>query len=176
MSSTSTAISSESVAAKLAAEIQHEADSSKRCLERIPADKFSWKPHEKSMEMGKLASHVAEMFSWTSAVLPHSELDFAKMDYTPFDPQSTDDLVEFLNKSVNEAIETLSNTPDEAFLENWTLRKGDDVYFTLPKIAVMRDFVINHIIHHRAQLTVYMRLNDIPVPGLYGPSADEPTM
>ncbi|MBL8185485.1 MAG: DinB family protein [Blastocatellia bacterium] len=174
--STSTAQSSNNIAAALIGELEHEAATTRTCFERIPAEKFAWKPHEKSMEFGKLASHVAEMFGWTPVTLQNSELDFAKMDYKPFEPQSSDDLLEFLDKNVAEAIETLRNTPDEVFMENWTMRNGDTVYFTMPKVAVMRSFVMNHIVHHRGQLSVYLRLNDIAVPSIYGPSADEGQM
>ena len=174
--STSTAQSSNNVASAFIAELQHEAAATRKCLERIPAEKFDWKPHEKSMAFGRLASHIAEMFGWTPATLTQPELDFEKFDYTPYDPKSTQDLVEFLDKNVNEAIETLRNTPDDVFLENWTMRNGETVYFTMPKISVMRSFVGNHIVHHRGQLSVYMRLNDIAVPSIYGPSADEGQM
>jgi uncharacterized damage-inducible protein DinB len=128
------------------------------------------------MKFGQLASHIAEMISWTPTTLQTSELDFAKMDYKPFEPQTTDDLLEFFDKNLAEAVDTLKNTTDDVYLENWTMRKGDQVYFTMPKIAVMRSFVMNHIVHHRGQLSVYLRLNDIPVPSLYGPSADEGQM
>jgi uncharacterized damage-inducible protein DinB len=98
------------------------------------------------------------------------------MDYKPFEPKTTEELVEFLDKNVAEAIASLKASPDERFMENWTMRNGEQVYFTMPKIAVMRSFVMNHIIHHRGQLSVYLRLNDIAVPSIYGPSADEGTM
>jgi len=175
MSSTAAA-SSNNIASALIAEMELEASVARKCLERVPAEKFDWKPHEKSMAFGKLAVHIAEMFSWTSATLQHAELDFSKFDYKPHEPATTDVLVEFLDKNVAEAIDTLRNTPDEIFLENWTMRNGETVYFTMPKIAVMRSFVINHIVHHRGQLSVYLRLNDIAVPSIYGPSADEGQM
>ena len=174
--STSSAAVANSLAGILIGEMEQEASVARKCLERIPAEKFSWKPHEKSMTMGALASHVAEMFTWTQATLQSPELDFAKMDYKPFEPATTDELVEFFDKNVAEAIEVLRNTTDDVFLENWTLRNGESVYFTLPKAAVMRSFVLNHIVHHRGQLSVYLRLNDIPVPSIYGPSADEGNM
>lgn len=165
-----------SIAASLIAEMEHEAATTRACLERIPAEKFSWKPHEKSMEFAKLASHIAEMFGWTPPTILNTELDFAKMDYKPFEPQTTGELVAFLDKSVSEAIDVLRNTPDQVFFENWTLRNGETTYFTMPKVAVMRSFVMNHIVHHRGQLSVYLRLNDIAVPSIYGPSADEGNM
>lgn len=174
--STSTATESNTIASALIAEMEHEAATTRKCLERVPADKFDWKPHEKSMTFGKLASHVAEMFGWTPPTLQKDELDFSKMDYKPFEPQSTDELVEYLDKNVAEAIDVLRNTPDETFFENWTMRNGEQIYFTLPKIACMRSFIMNHIVHHRGQLSVYLRLNDIAVPSIYGPSADEGQM
>lgn len=174
--STSAVTESNTIASAFIAEMQQEAAVARKCLERVPAEKFDWKPHEKSMAFGSLASHVAEMFGWTGATLQHPELDFAKMDYKPLDPASNEDLVEFFDKTVAEAIDVLRNTPDEVFMEPWTLRNGETVYFTLPKVAVMRSMVMNHIIHHRGQLSVYLRLNDIPVPSIYGPSADEGQM
>jgi uncharacterized damage-inducible protein DinB len=116
------------------------------------------------------------MYGWTNHTLETSELDFAKMDYKPFEPSSTEELVEFFEKTSAGALESLKGTSDETFMEQWSLRNGEQVYFTLPKIAVMRDMVMNHIVHHRAQLSVYLRLNDIPVPPMYGPSADEGVM
>jgi uncharacterized damage-inducible protein DinB len=164
------------IATSLINEMTNEIQTTRKCLERIPADKFDYKPHEKSMEMGKLASHIAEMFGWTGPTIKDTELDFAKMDYKPFEPKTTAELVEFFEKQAAEALQTLEGTPDETFMEAWSLRNGEQIYFTLPKVAVMRSFVMNHLIHHRGQLSVYMRLNDIPVPGIYGPSADEPNM
>ncbi len=175
MSSTAAA-SSNNIGSAFIAELQHEAATTRTCLERIPEDKFGWKPHEKSMEFGRLASHIAEMFGWTPTTLQQAELDFAKLDYKPFEPSTNEALLEYLDKNVAEAIDTLRNTTDEQFMENWTMRNGETVYFTLPKAAVMRSFVMNHIIHHRGQLSVYLRLNDIAVPSIYGPSADEGQM
>lgn len=174
--STASAVVTNTIGLTILAEMEHEAKTVREMLSRIPSDKFDWKPHEKSMAFGKLASHVAEMFAWTPATINHSELDFAKMDYKPFEPSTTEDLVEFLDKNVAEAIETLRNATDDKFTENWSLRNGENVYFTMPKAAVMRTFVMNHIIHHRGQLSVYLRLNDIAVPSIYGPSADEGQM
>jgi len=172
----STGVSSNNISTALIAEIEHEAAVTRTVMERIPAEKFDWKPHEKSMTFGRLASHVAEMFGWTPPTMENAELDFAKMDYKPFEPKTTEELVEFLDKNVAEAIASLKASADDRFMENWTMRNGEQVYFTMPKIAVMRSFVMNHIIHHRGQLSVYLRLNDIAVPSIYGPSADEGTM
>ncbi|MEO8649414.1 MAG: DinB family protein [Acidobacteriota bacterium] len=174
--SSSTAASSNNISSALIAEMEQEAATSRKCLERVPAEKFHWKPHEKSMEFGSLAVHIAEMFGWTPPTMQQSELDFAKMDYKQYEPATTEDLVEFFDKTVAEAIEALRNASDDQFMEPWTLKNGEKSYFTMPKIAVMRAFVMNHIIHHRGQLSVYLRLNDIPVPSIYGPSADEGQM
>jgi uncharacterized damage-inducible protein DinB len=157
-------------------EMEQEAATTRKLLERIPADKFAWKPHEKSMGMGQLASHIAEMFDWTKPTLEQPELDFSKFDYKPFAPTSGDELLEFFDKNVAIALETLKNTADETFFEPWTMRNGEQIYFTMPKAVTMRSFVMNHIVHHRGQLSVYLRLNDIPVPAIYGPSADEGQM
>jgi uncharacterized damage-inducible protein DinB len=174
--STSSVASSYNLAGVLAAEMQQEAESTRKCLERVPAEKFDWKPHEKSMTMSRLASHVAEMFAWTGSTLEHSELDFSKIDYKPAEPKTTADLLELLDNNVTEALTSLKNTSDEKFMEPWTMRNGEQIYFTMPKAAVMRTFVMNHIVHHRGQLSVYLRLNDIAVPAIYGPSADEGSM
>lgn len=160
----------------LHAEMEQEAATTRKVLERIPADIFGWKPHEKSMGMGQLASHIAEMFSWTGPTLNQPELDFSKFDYKPFEPTTSEDLLEYFDKNILEALDMLKNTSDETFFEPWTMRNGEQIYFTMPKAVTMRSFVMNHIVHHRGQLSVYLRLNDIPVPAIYGPSADEGAM
>jgi uncharacterized damage-inducible protein DinB len=170
--STGTAMSS-NLATALIGELQLEAATTRKCLERIPAEKFDYKPHEKSMTMGRLAVHVAEMTGWVVETVNKTELDFATLDYKPLEPQTTEELVGFFDKILAESIEALQNISDEAMMENWTLRNGEEIYFTMPRIQVLRGMVFNHIIHHRGQLAVYLRLNDIPVPALYGPSADE---
>jgi len=174
--STASAATSNMIGSTYLAELEHEAKVAREVLSRVPADKFDWKPHEKSMTFGRLASHVAEMIGWTGPTLQQPELDFAQMDYKPFEPKTTDDLLEFFDKNLAEAADVLKNTSDEQFMENWTMRNGETVYFTMPKVAVMRSFVMNHIVHHRGQLSVYLRLNDIAVPSMYGPSADEGQM
>lgn len=174
--STASAASSNNIALALIAELEHESKTTRTCLERVPADKFDWTPHEKSMTFGRLASHIAEMVGWTGPTLQYPELDFAKMDYKPFEPKTSEELLEYFDKNVAEAVDVLRNTTDDIFMENWTMRNGETVYFTLPKVAVMRSFVMNHIVHHRGQLSVYLRLSDIAVPSIYGPSADEGQM
>lgn len=171
-----TAKASGRLASAFLAELDNEAKVARQCLERIPANKFDWKPHERSMTFGRLAVHVAEMFGWTEMTLTKDVLDFAEGNWTPFEPATADELVAFFDMQVAKAKETLAATTDETFMSDWTMRNGETVYFTMPKVAVMRSFVMNHIIHHRGQLSVYLRLNDIPVPSIYGPSADEGQM
>ena len=174
--SSSTATSSGRLASAFLAELGNEAKVTRTCLERVPADKFDWKPHEKSMAFGRLACHCAEMFGWTKETLKQDVLDFANSDFKPFEPKSTEELLAFFDERIAVAKNVLGETSDETFLTEWTMRNGEQVYFTMPKVAVMRTFVLNHIIHHRGQLSVYLRLNDIPVPSIYGPSADEGAM
>jgi uncharacterized damage-inducible protein DinB len=157
----------------VAAELKQEAISTRKMLERIPADKLSWKPHEKSMTLEALAGHIVNMVSWTSLTLKDDELDFAKMDYKPPTYSDASELTAEFDKNVAESLETLAATPDETMAGNWTLRNGEQILFTLPKAVTLRTFVMNHVIHHRGQLAVYLRLLDIPLPSIYGPSADE---
>ena len=157
---------------ELTGELKEEAATTRKVLERIPAKTFHWKPHEKSMSMHRLAAHVADMFGWYAPTLEQDELDFAG-GYEEPKPANTEELVALFDKNVATAMESLQKTEDAAFMKDWTLRNGEQVYFTMPKAGVIRSFVMNHIVHHRGQLSVYLRLNDIPVPALYGPSADE---
>jgi uncharacterized damage-inducible protein DinB len=154
-------------------ELQNEASSARKMLERVPFDKLSWKPHEKSMSLGRLASHVAELPTWVTTTVKTDELDFSKIDYKPYQPSSTDDLVQYFEKNVEEAITALQGVSDETMMKSWTLRNGSHVILTMPKVATIRSLAINHLIHHRGQLSVYLRLVGVPVPGMYGPSADE---
>ena len=174
--SSGTATSTGRLAGAFLAELENEAKVTRSVLERVPADKFDWKPHDKSMTFGRLASHVAERWGWTVNTVKQDVLDFSTMDYTPFEPKTTDELLAFFDKHISDAKAALAETSDETFMTDWTMRNGEQVYFTMPKVAVMRTFVLNHIIHHRGQLSVYLRLNDIPVPSIYGPSADEGQM
>lgn len=154
-------------------ELDHEAKTTRRVLERVPTEKFGWKPHEKSMTMGELAAHIADLFSWYVVTLDQDELDFAKGYKNP-SPATTEELLALFDENISAAKACLSKSEtDERFRQNWTLRNSEHVFFTLPRAAVLRTMVGNHIVHHRGQLSLYLRLNDIPVPSIYGPSADE---
>ncbi len=158
------------------AELQQESAATRKLLERVPMDKADWTPHEKSMKLGNLAHHVSELPGWSMVTLDQDELDFAKWEYKPEIPKTTEELVKNYDNTVAKAIECLKNADDAKFMQDWTMRNGEQVFFTLPKAAVLRSFVFNHSYHHRAQLGVYLRLLDIPLPGMYGPSADESNM
>lgn len=156
----------------LIGELNYEVISTRKILERIPADKFDWKPHEKSTAMGIQANHLADLFAWYKVTLEQDELDFAK-GYEQPKATTAEELVAVLDKNFAEANESLRKADPSVFNKNWTLRNGEQIIFAMPKAAVLRTFVGNHIVHHRAQLAVFLRLNDIPVPSMYGPSADE---
>ncbi|HEY4593407.1 MAG TPA: DinB family protein [Thermoanaerobaculia bacterium] len=161
-----------SISASLLPEFDMEMANTRRTLERVPTDKFAWQPHAKSFTMGKLATHLATLPTWTSVTLSTSELDLAlPMDQPK--PATTEEVLETFDKSVAGARAALAGASDEDWFQSWTLKSGAHVIFTLPKVAVLRAFVLSHIIHHRGQMTVYLRLNDIAVPSIYGPSADE---
>jgi len=155
------------------AELENEAKATRRLLERVPIEKSDWQPHGKSMTMGRLASHVAEISGWVAHTLDADELDFSKMDYKPKIAKSNAELLEIFEENHKKALNSLKNAKDEEFMKPWTLRNGEHVYMTLPKAVVLRSFAYSHQIHHRGQLTVYMRMNDVPLPGIYGPTADE---
>jgi len=154
-------------------ELQHEAESTRKMLERLPKEKLTWKPHEKSMSLGRLAMHLAEIPGWVNATLLADELDFSKMDYKMVEATSSEEAVKLFDEKLASALDVLKNTEDATMMNMWTMRDGETIYFTLPKIAVLRSFVYSHLIHHRGQMSVYLRLLDVPVPGSYGPSADD---
>ncbi len=158
------------------AELKHEAASTRKLLERVPMDKPDWTPHTKSMKLGNLANHIAELLSMTMVIMDQDELDFATFEYKPQIPKTTEELLKKFDDMVEKAVECLKKADDAKFMENWSMRNGDKIFFTLPKAAVLRSFTFNHEYHHRAQLGIYLRLLDIPVPGVYGPSADENNM
>ncbi len=164
------------IATGLIGELSHETQTTRKILERVPTEKFDYKPHDKSMTMGVLAAHVAEMTSWITATCAKDQIDFATGDYVQFKPTTTEELLAHYDNLVAEALETLKTTSDEDMQKPWSLKNGDQVLFTMPKIATLRTFCFNHVWHHRGQLSVYLRLNDIPVPSIYGPSADEGQM
>ena len=164
------------ISESLLPEFDQEMANTRKVLERVPAAKFSWKPHPKSFEFGALAAHVANMADWANLTLESDSFDYAPPGAPPYETPkfaSTQELVAAFDKSIAQARAALAAADDGKMMAPWTLMAGGKTIMTMPRVAVIRTFVMNHIIHHRAQLTVYLRLNEIPVPGLYGPSADE---
>ena len=160
----------------MAAEFAQEAANTRKMLERVPWDKAAWRPHAKSMTMGHLATHVAHLTGWPAQILAGEGLDLASPEaaaLVPSLPSSAGDLLAAFDRHVAASRTAIAGASLEALGQTWTLRHGDHVILSLPRGAVLRGMVMNHSIHHRAQLGVYLRLNDVPVPGMYGPSADE---
>jgi uncharacterized damage-inducible protein DinB len=153
-------------------ELDAESITTRKMLERVPTDKFDWAPHPKSMIMRRLATHIAELPSWISMALTTDELDFANNPYTPEVINNTEELLAYFERSLADGRAHLLSAQEELLDEPWTLRSGEQIYSTTSKAEVIR-MALSQIIHHRAQLGVYLRLLDIPIPGSYGPSADE---
>ena len=153
-------------------EFDQETAITRKMLERVPNDKWDWKPHEKSMSIQSLAVHIAELPGWVAMALHTEGLDFATMDYKPTQVQTAEELLKVFDESVAKGRQTLSNAKEEDLLPKWTMKTGDKVHAVFTKYEVIRHSLAQSI-HHRAQLGVYLRLLNIPIPGTYGPSADE---
>ena len=156
----------------LSKEMEAEAITTRKMLALIPAEKFDWKPHEKSMRMQTLAVHLAEIPSWVASGLATSEIDFGAMDYTPKAVTNTQEILALFEDSFAKGMQALKAAKEEDLLPTWTMRTGDKVHGVLTKYEVIRHSFAQTA-HHRAQLGVYLRLLNIPIPGSYGPSADE---
>ena len=157
-------------------EFDHEMANTRKMLERVPDDRLEWRPHAKSWNMGALATHIAFLAGWAVDTIQKDSLDFAPVGQPPFrnpEAKSQAELLATFDKNVAATRAAISGASDEHLMKPWTLLAGGHEIFTMPRTAVLRSFVMNHGIHHRAQLGLYLRLNDIPVPGMYGPSADD---
>lgn len=157
-------------------EFDQETKTTRRVLERVPDDKLGWKPHQKSFSMGALATHIVNMLGWTVDTMEKDSFDFAPVGAPPYKEEpvtSQKELLARFDKSVVAARAAIAGASDQKFFQPWSLLSGGQTLFTMPRVACIRGFVMNHTIHHRGQLSVYLRLNDIPVPSIYGPSADE---
>jgi len=166
-----------SFAQMLLPEFENEMKTTRKVLERVPEEKMGWKPHEKSMTLGRLAGHVAELVGWGAYTLENDDLDLAPGGVPAFkslDSRSRQEVLDVFDANVLKTRAALEQANDDAaFGKSWTLQMGDRVIFTLPRGAVLRTMFFSHVVHHRGQLSVYLRLNDVPVPSIYGPSADE---
>jgi uncharacterized damage-inducible protein DinB len=158
------------IAETLLPEFDLEMATTRRVIERVPNDKGKWKPHPKSFSMGHLAQLVAGMPSWITNMVRETELDLSK--YPGYSYEKTEDLVKSFDRNVAEARKAIAASKDSDYTVPWSLKHGDRVIFTQPRGPAVRS-TINHLVHHRGQLTVYLRLVDVPVPSIYGPTADE---
>jgi uncharacterized damage-inducible protein DinB len=156
-------------------EFDREMATTRKTLERIPEDKLTWKPHDKSMPLGRLAGHIAELPGLGAMAVTTDAFDFATVRDTmkPTIAESRAHVLGVFDKTTAKAREAIANTDDAKWGANWKLSSGDQVFYNGPRIGAIRGMMLNHIIHHRGQLSVYLRLNDVPVPSIYGPSADE---
>ena len=153
-------------------ELEQEALNTRKMLERVPNDKYDWQPHPKSMTIKQLSTHIAELPGWITMGLTSDGIDFATTPYEPENITNTTELLALLDRSLASGMSSLSEATEEDLLPTWTLRNGDQIYNVMTKYEVIRH-ALSQLIHHRAQLGVYLRLLNIPIPGSYGPSADE---
>jgi uncharacterized damage-inducible protein DinB len=156
----------------LSKEMEVEAGITRKMLQLVPVEKFDWKPHEKSMSMKNLAVHLAELPSWVKMALNTSGLDFATMSYEPTEARDTNEILQIFDRSLAEGKGSLDAAKEEDLWPTWTMRTADKVHSVMSKYEVIRHSLAQTI-HHRAQLGVYLRLLNIPIPGSYGPSADD---
>jgi uncharacterized damage-inducible protein DinB len=159
-----------SIAQSFLSELDQEMPTTRRLLERVPSDQATWKPHEKSFALGHLAQLVARMPGWNTFTIRQTSIDLSQAQGYSY--EKTETLLAEFDRHVQEARATLAAATDEDLMVPWSLRSGDRVFFTLPRVVVVRQN-INHLIHHRGQLTVYLRLLNVPLPSIYGPTADE---
>jgi uncharacterized damage-inducible protein DinB len=163
-----------SIAEALLPEFDREMGLTRRVLERVPDGQFAWKPHEKSMTLGRLAEHLAELPQWLGVSITESGIDISTPrppDYKA--PDTRSNVLAMFDKNVSWARTALNGRTDAELMAPWTLKNQGKEVFTMPKVAVIRGFAMNHMIHHRGQMMVYLRLQNVPVPSIYGPSADE---
>jgi uncharacterized damage-inducible protein DinB len=151
----------------------HELSNTRLMLERVPDEHFDWTPHEKSMSLGQLAGHLANIPRWQAMILTQDEVDLATLPPQQDAPETRADLLEHFDARVDTLKETLDALDANALAQPWTLRHGERIIMEQPRAAMLRSMGISHMIHHRGQLSVYLRLLDVPVPGVYGPSADD---
>lgn len=165
-----------SIAQSLLPEFDHEMAGTRKTIERIPEDKLSWKAHPKSNSIGWVAAHLANIVNWADITMIGDSFDIAPPGKEPYRtnvPDKVSDILKIFDDNLVKSRAAIAAASDELMMKPWSLLSGGQAVMTMPKIAVLRTFVMNHSIHHRAHLCVYLRLNDVPVPGLYGPSGDE---
>jgi len=167
------------IARDLLPEFQREMQATRPLLERLPAERATWKPHARSMSLADLAVHVASIPSWVAVTLLEDELDLEPPGAPPWQPPrftSTADLLRLFDENVARGGEALTGASDASMGETWSLKKAGRTVLAMPRTVCLRTFVMNHLIHHRGQLSVYLRMCDVPLPQVYGPTADDTTM
>ena len=157
-------------------EFDHEMGTTRRLLDRVPEGEFRWKPHDKSMSLGELSDHLSTLTRWANLIATSTTFDLASLESSrkPKVPGSRGEVLATFDKTVAAARAELASKTDAELTAPWTLKSGDQEVFTIPRISAIRSFVINHVIHHRGQLSVYLRMKDVLLPAIYGPTADEP--
>ena len=163
------------ISQSLLPEFDHEIATTRKVLANVPADQFGWRPHEKSFTMGDLSSHLANLLSWTAPTMTTEMMDIEPNGVSWKEPgyDTLEALLAAFDANAKAAREALAAATDEQFLANWSLAKNGKLMMTMPRIAVIRSFIMNHLVHHRGQLSVYLRLTGAQVPSIYGPSADD---
>jgi len=154
-------------------EFDHEAQTTRKHLERLPEEKLDWRPHEKSFTAGGLAGHITEMVGWTVMILNEDGIDFDPKNYKPYQPTSVANLLQTFDENVAKAKQALAGATEETLDQSWSLKVMGSVMFERTKALNIRDITLSHVIHHRGQFSVYLRLLGVAVPASYGPSADE---
>jgi len=157
----------------LIAELKYESDLTKKMLEKVPLENSDWKPHDKSFTLGRLATHVAEIPHWISRIITIDDWDFMVQGFSSHTAHSKEDLMQIFHDKLDKAVADLETMNDEDFNKTWIVRRGNEMRREMSKKIAIRGWGYSHLIHHRGQLSVYLRLLDVPVPGMYGPSADE---
>lgn len=155
-------------------EMSHEAATTRRLLERVPAQHLAWKPHEKSMSLGRLATHIAEIPGWVSTILDKDGFDVGASNYTPQTAASVAEVVEMFDRNAAAAEAAIRRQTMDRLSATWRITRQGQVMVEMPRMGVIRSLLLNHLIHHRGQLSVYLRLKDVPLPSIYGPTADAP--
>jgi uncharacterized damage-inducible protein DinB len=156
------------------AEMAHEMATTRRLLERLPQEQLGWKPHEKSMTLGRLASHIAEIPGWVSEIVEREGFDVGASGYVPPTVATVAQILEMFDRTTRLAAEAVRRQTAERLMATWRLTKKGQLVVEMPRVGVIRTFLLNHLIHHRGQLSVYLRLRNVPLPSIYGPTADEP--
>jgi uncharacterized damage-inducible protein DinB len=160
-------------------EFDQEMATTRKMLERYPEARAAWQPHAKSMTLGRLAAHLAEIPAWVAGIINKESFDIAPPDRAPYKPPtigSRQELLKLFDENVRQAHQALAACTDADYMKPWSLKSGGKVIFTMPRAGVARTLLLSHVIHHRGQYTVYLRLNDVAVPSAYGPTADESGM